>query len=117
MIAGDAAFYRSGISMAEIARRQGIDLTGYLGGVALMRAGDLGRAVWILVPGPRWIGPFRVVDCSRRDHYAMNLARRRVVDLDRATWQRLGLPDDLVAVAVAFSEPGPLVGPGGVMPM
>lgn len=104
-LVGDAAFYGPGHNMAEIAERRGLSLEGMAGGVALMRRGDLGRVVWIWIRG-RWRGPFRVVDCSQRGHYAMNLARGRAVDLGWATWQALGLPADLVPVVVRFTDPG-----------
>lgn len=104
VIFGDAAYYGARHNMAKIAERRGLSLEGMAGGVALMRRGDLGRVVWIWIRG-RWRGPFRVVDCSRRDHYAMNLARGRVVDLGWPTWQALGLPADLVPVAVRFTAP------------
>jgi hypothetical protein len=110
-IVGDAAFYGARHNMATIAGRRGLSLEGMAGGVALMRCGDLGRVVWIRIRG-RWRGPFRVVDCSRRDHYALNVARGRAVDLGWATWQALSLPADLVPVVVSFRPPTGRPGPG-----
>lgn len=43
---GYATYYAPGL-MEKVAANRGIDLQAYLGGVALNRAGDLGRAVWL----------------------------------------------------------------------
>ena len=111
-IRGLAAYYRAGL-MDEVARNRGMDLAGYAGGVALMRAGDLGRSVWIQVPAGTsaaseatlWEGPFLVVDCSRADHYAANVDRGHVVELARSTWLAFGLPEWPVTVTVRFLPP------------
>jgi hypothetical protein len=102
-ISGDAAFYRQGL-MAQVAETRGMDLDGYAGGVALMPCGDLGREVWVRFPGG-WAGPFLVVDCSQCDHYELNPARGRVVDLSWETWQAQGLPRRPVPVSVRFKAP------------
>lgn len=100
---GDAAFYAPGL-MAQVAETRGMDLGSYAGGVALMACGDLGREVWVRFPDG-WDGPFLVVDCSRQDHYEMNLARGRVVDVDRGLWETHGLPEMPVPVEVTFGPP------------
>jgi len=103
-IRGVATYYRAGL-MDTVARNRGMDLGGYLGGVALMRAGDLGRSVWIRFPAGNWAGPFLVVDCSRRDHYAENVQRDHAVELARSTWLAFGLPEWPVTVTVRFKPP------------
>lgn len=108
LLTGRAAYYRAGL-MAEVATNRGLDLAGYRGGVALMRAGDLGRDVWILFPDG-WDGPFLSVDCARRAHYEMNLARDRVVDIDRDIWLEHELPGWPVRVLVSFAAPVMAVG-------
>ena len=97
-IYGDAAFY-SPHTMRQVCDYRGLDLSGYDGAVALMSCGDLGRTVWI------WDEKFLVCDCSRWDHFAMNLERGRAVDIDWETWERHGLPMDLVPVTVSFVPP------------
>ena len=34
-----------------------------VGTVALLRAGDIGRKVWLQPPGGEKVGPFLVIDC------------------------------------------------------
>ena len=60
---------------------------GYAGGVALNPAGDLGRVIWLEHAG-RIEGPFVVLDCAQRVHYAQRIDQRRVVEVDWATAQR-----------------------------
>ena len=74
----------------------------------MMRAGDLGRDVWLMV-GDEWHGPFLVVDCSQRAHYRGLVDRDRVVELARRDWLLLGLPEMPVDVVVSFQEPGRMV--------
>ena len=112
-IAGEASYYAAGI-MAAVAQRRGLDLAGYRGGVALLRAGDLGREVWVMVgDSGTWAGPFLVVDCAQRIHYPGLVGRGRVIELDRADWLALGLPERPVPVVVSFAHPWPAeLGPG-----
>lgn len=100
---GDAAFYNPNI-MRQACSYRGFDLSGFDGAVALMSCGDLGRTVWI------WDEKFLACDCSQWEHYAMNLERGRVVDIDWGTWKRHGLPMDLVHVTVSFVPPIPRKG-------
>lgn len=95
---GDAAFYSPG-TMRGVCKYRGLDLAGYDGAVALMACGDLGRDVWI------WDEKFLVCDCSQWEHFAMNLERDRVVDVDWETWQRHGLPLSPTPVRVSFVPP------------
>jgi hypothetical protein len=104
-IEGDAAFHNR---IAEAANNQGIDLADVRDGCALMSCGDLGRRVWVWVGGA-WVGPLVVVDCSRADHYVMNIERGRVIDLSAELWGDLGLPADLVPVVVSFDAEPPWV--------
>lgn len=45
-LAGEATYYAAGV-MERVAAFRGLSLEGYAGGVALNRAGDLGRPVWL----------------------------------------------------------------------
>lgn len=106
-VSGEASYYAPGI-MAAVANRRGLDLAGYRGGVAMMRRGDIGREVWILAEGSEeWAGPFLVVDCAQRIHYPGLVDRGRVIELDRADWRVLGLPDGPAPVVVSFVGPWP----------
>lgn len=112
VLAGDVSYYGAGL-LERVARYRGLDVSRYRDGVALMRAGDLGRAVWIFWPdgsgplGGAWRGPYLSVDCSNRAHYAGNLQRGRVAEVSRQEWIRLGMPDRPVPVVVSFVEPWP----------
>ena len=83
---GQATYYSHGL-MERVAENRGMDLTGYMGGIALNRKGDLGRVVWL-----EWDdaveGPFLVVDCAQRNHYKSR--GNRVVEVDAETAKRHG---------------------------
>ena len=106
VLKGEAAFsYR----IEEAAATRGIMLTNP--GCALMGCGDLGRDVWMFVGGA-WVGPLTSVDCAQAEHYELNLARGRVVDLPWSLWQELGLPLDVVPAVVSFESVPPWARPG-----
>jgi len=70
-----APFYSEGYSVwydpwiiEATAHVRGMDLSGYLDGVALMSPADLGKEVWIRRDGHDWEGPFLVVDCAQQNH-------------------------------------------------
>lgn len=110
---GEATFYAQGM-MSRVAVNRGLidfpgDLArwlrmeGAVGAVALNRAGDLYRHVWI--DGPLGIeGPFVAIDCSQREHYEDREARGRVVEVDWVTKERWGMAGP-VAVRVWFRDP------------
>ena len=104
VISGDASYYSAGL-MDVVAHNRGLELQGYAGGVAMMRAGDIGRDVWLMVRG-EWHGPYLVVDCAQRLHYDGLVDRGRVVELSRRDWLGLGLPEMPVPVLVSFDGPG-----------
>ena len=85
---GQATYYSPGL-MERVAENRGMDLSGYAGGVALNRKGDLGRAVWLDWGGVTE-GPFRIVDCARRDHYKARERKGYVVEVDAQTAKRHG---------------------------
>ena len=85
---GRATYYSPGL-MRQVAENRGMDLSGYLGGVALNRKGDLGRVVWL-----EWDdaveGPYLVVDCAKRRHYKVREWKNYVVEVDAFTAKRHG---------------------------
>jgi len=50
-------------------------------GVALNRAGDLGRTVWIVWDDGSVTGPLPVVDCAQENHYLERERQGRVVEV------------------------------------
>ena len=80
-VQGYATYYRPGL-MEEVAVNRQLDLTDYLAGVALNRAGDLGRTVWIQFDDGGVYGPFLVVDCAQRGaHFELRERQGYVVEV------------------------------------
>ena len=52
-----------------------------VGTVALLRAGDIGRKVWLQSPDGERVGPFLVIDCARRQDVDPLVARGWAVDV------------------------------------
>ena len=85
---GQATYYSQGL-MREVAANRGMDLSGFEGGVALNRRGDLGRVVWLEFDHAI-SGPYLSVDCARREHYKTREERGYVVEVDAETAKRHG---------------------------
>lgn len=78
--------------MEGTARYRGLDLEGYLDGVALMSPADTGRTVWLKRPGFYWEGPYLVVDNSRRsDIWPIINRRNEIVEVGFQTAVRWGM--------------------------
>jgi len=109
-ISGQAARYDPGL-MGIAAANNGYDLSGYLGGVAVMAKADKGRSLWLRFSAGKkagqWQGPFLAVDCAQEEHYDGLVARGRVVEVSWHTWQENGLPETPVPVDVRFRPPIP----------
>ena len=114
-LTGKATFYSAG-TMAEVAvnRRLITDTSeyqtwltanGYVGAVALNRAGDRFREVWLQRPDGTVEGPFFSVDCAQRRHYEAREADNRIVEVDHATAIRWGMNAPLDGVTVWFENP------------
>ncbi|MBO9393293.1 hypothetical protein, partial [Caldilinea sp.] len=74
-----------------------------IGRVALLRAGDLGRLVWIQVGDGIVEGPFQVLDVAARHHIPDLLRRNWVVDVDYETARRWGMRGPIEVTV--FAEP------------
>jgi hypothetical protein len=106
-VAGAATYYRPGV-MQEVARNRGLKAYDppFLGGVALNRAGDLGRKVWLRWADGAVEGPFLVVDCAARGDYTKRLSQKRVAEVDAETARRRGFYGvGPVPVTVLFEPP------------
>lgn len=84
-----------------------------VGNIALLRAGDLNRRVWLQWSDGTVEGPFLVADVAAPQHVAQLLARNWVVDVDYRTASRRGMvgPEMVTVLAsppagnVSHSEP------------
>ncbi len=72
-----ATYMNPGIMQQVIANR-GLD---WLDGVALNRAGDLGRTVWLMWDTGETDGPLPVVDCAQEGHFGKRERQGRVVEV------------------------------------
>ncbi len=115
-LTGLATFYADGLMDYVRDYRLGQGQVGAcpecVGAVALLRAGDIGRKVWLQAPGDEPVGPFLVVDCARREDYPLLLARGWAVDVSYELGQIWGMNAPLGGVTVledpADASAGPL---------
>lgn len=126
---GLATFYAAGLMEYVDGYRSGLnqlpDCPECVGRVALLRAGDIGRKVWLQPPGGQPVGPFLVVDCARRQDVAPLVARDWAVDVSYELGQLWGMTRPLAGVTVledpadaspvrrAFGVPTPFFVPPG----
>ena len=104
-IDGKATYMVPGL-MEQVAENRGRSLAGYAGGVALNRAGDLGRLVWLEWADGAVNGPYLVVDCARREHFEERERQRLIVEVDAQTaWLREFYRVGPVPVRVWFIRP------------
>lgn len=74
---------------------RGVDRSDYLDGVATMSCADIGKVLWLRLPGisDGWEGPFLSVDCSQRTHLYYHLVGMGIaVEVGYRTAQRWGGP-------------------------
>lgn len=94
-VQGKAMFYNEGVMrrVLENRLRAGavVECAECVGYVAMLRAGDLNRRIWIQVDGGVIEGPFHVIDVADVKHVAMLLGKNWVVDVDHATALRWGM--------------------------
>ncbi len=108
-IDGKATYYAPRL-MEEVAANRDMELDGAVGFVAMNRAGDLGRLVWI-ERGGQVTGPYRVADCAQEGaHYEERERRNLAIEVSweqAQAWNMLGP----VKVRVLFVPPDP---PGAI---
>jgi len=86
-LAGKATYYAPGL-MREVAENRDLNVEGF-GAVALNRAGDLGRVIWLdWGEGPE--GPYLSVDCAQEAHYQDRIAAGRAVEVSAREAKRRG---------------------------
>jgi hypothetical protein len=101
---GLATFYAPGMMEHVLAVRAGhgqiLRCDECVGTVALLRAGDIGRRVWLQPPGGEKVGPFLVIDCAQREDIPMLVGRNWVVDVSYELGQLWGMDRPLDGVTV-----------------
>lgn len=105
-VRGHTTYYNPGIMDEVVAyRRKAGDITACpecIGTIALVRAGDINRRVWLQLDDETVEGPFLVVDCAARRDVPRLLRSGWGVDLDYATAKRWGFKmRDVVILAAA----------------
>ena len=103
---GLCTFYSKG-TMEQVAANRGIPLDGAVDYVAMNRAGDLHRIVWLEYEG-RIFGPYRVVDCAQRGRdYQMREKMGRIVEVSweqAQAWEMRGPVNVRVWLSVPFLD-------------
>lgn len=90
ILVGLATYYAPGV-IDQVAANRGMELTGYVGGVALNHPTHLGQTVWLLWPDEGLVdGPFLVVDCAAADDVAKRERLGYVVEVDAGLAERRG---------------------------
>ena len=91
-VSGKAMYYNPDVMQRVIATREGFGHIGEcatcIGYVAMLRAGDLDRTVWLQIGPTRVEGPFQVVDVAAPKHVGMLQERGWIVDVDYETAER-----------------------------
>jgi hypothetical protein len=82
-----------------------------VGTVALLRAGDIGRKVWLQQTDGERVGPFLVIDCARRQDVDPLVARGWVVDVSYELGQAWAMNRPLAGVTVLEDPADAAVGP------
>ena len=101
-IHGHSTYYADGLMRQVIANR-GLS---HADGVALNRAGDLGRIVWLMWDDGTITGPLPVVDCSQKIHFENRESQGRVVEVSAKLARERGFYGvGPVGVTVWFQPP------------
>ena len=105
-VQGRAMYYNPGIMTAVYAYRlQNKEIKPCpecVGYVALLRAGDLNRKVWLRWADGNIEGPFLVIDVAARHHIPLLLSRNWVVDVDYQTALRHGMNCPVPVTVLAY---------------
>jgi hypothetical protein len=109
-VRGKAMYYNPGIMEQVLSYRQALgqvspcqECVGY---VALLRAGDLNRKVWIQWEDGFVEGPFLVIDVAARHHIRSLLGRGWAIDIDYHTAWRHGMNRPLPVTVLASPPAG-----------
>ncbi len=104
-VTGLAMFYNPEVMQEVLSNRLAMGQVSVcnecIGHVALLRAGDLNRRVWLQWADGTVEGPFLVVDVAAPQHIAQLLARNWVVDVDYPTAVRRGIVNPVPVTVLA----------------
>lgn len=104
-VRGRAMYYNPGIMSEVLSYRLQLNQVqacgNCVGYVALLRAGDLNRKVWLQWDDGTVEGPFLVIDVAARQHVPSLLARNWVADVDYRTAIRRGMNRPLPVTILA----------------
>lgn len=110
-VRGEVTFYGHGVMESayhlrlQRAQVPYCDRPTCVGYVAMLRAGDLGRKVWLQAPGRAAEGPFLVVDYASAQDFERLRQRGLVAEVDYVTAQRWGMRGPLYGVTVLVAPP------------
>lgn len=89
---GKAMFYNPGVMETVLENRLEMGVVDHchecVGYVAMLRAGDLNRRVWIQLSDSTVEGPFQVIDAADQKHVQMLIKKMWVIDVDYETAMR-----------------------------
>lgn len=95
--------YNLRLRLAEVPYCDPPECIGY---VATLRPGDLGRKVWLQVPGREAEGPFLVVDYAARRDFSNLVDRGLIAEVDYQTAQRWGMKKPFYDVVMLAQPTG-----------
>lgn len=110
-VRGEVTFYGPGVmetayhTRLERAQVPYCDRPACVGYIATLRPGDLGRKVWLVVPGRAPEGPFLVVDYAAARDFERLSRRGLVAEVDYVTAQRWGMRAPLRDVVMSAQPP------------
>ncbi len=114
-LTGLATFYAEGLMDYVRDYRLGLgqvaDCPECVGAAALLRAGDIGRKVWLQAAGEEPVGPFLVVDCARREDFPLLSDRGWAVDVSYELGRLWGMAAPLGGVTVLEDPADVAAGP------
>lgn len=113
---GRAMYYNPGIMETVLVNRLRFGTVDIcvecIGFVAMLRAGDLNRRVWIQLPDATVHGPFHVIDAADERHVPMLIEKGWAIDVDYETAQRWGMRNPWTVTVL--SEPPANVDPASL---
>lgn len=110
-VRGEVTFYAPGVmestyhTRLERAQVPYCDRPACVGYIATLRPGDLGRKVWLQVPGRAAEGPFLVVDYAAIEDFERLRTRGLIAEVDNVTARRWGMRGPLYNVVMTSQPP------------